>query len=136
VLERADGRHEAINACIALLGQMDGHAIRTVEGLLGKDDTPHPVQQVMAESDATQCGFCTPGFVMSAYAFASGGEPPELDAIHGRAGRQPLPLHRLPADRRRDEEGRGSRSGNRGTAACAHRLRRVRRRLPRAALAR
>jgi xanthine dehydrogenase small subunit len=82
VLERADGRHEAINACIALLGQMDGQAIRTVEGLLGKDDTPHPVQQVMAESDATQCGFCTPGFVMSAYAFASGGEPPELDAIH------------------------------------------------------
>jgi xanthine dehydrogenase small subunit len=37
VLERADGRHEAINSCIAMLGQMDGQAIRTVEGLLGKD---------------------------------------------------------------------------------------------------
>jgi xanthine dehydrogenase small subunit len=82
VLERADGRHEAINSCIALLGQMDGQAIRTVEGLLGKDGAPHPVQRAMAEADATQCGFCTPGFVMSAYAFASGGEPAELEAIH------------------------------------------------------
>jgi xanthine dehydrogenase small subunit len=82
VLERADGKHEAINSCIAMLGQMDGQAIRTVEGLLGKDGAPHPVQRAMAESDATQCGFCTPGFVMSAYAFASGGESAELDAIH------------------------------------------------------
>jgi xanthine dehydrogenase small subunit len=82
VLERADGRHEAMNSCIAMLGQMDGQAIRTVEGLLGKDGMPHPVQQAMAEADATQCGFCTPGFVMSAYAYASGGEPAELDTIH------------------------------------------------------
>ncbi len=36
----------------------------------------------MAEADATQCGFCTPGFVMTAYAFASGGEPAELETIH------------------------------------------------------
>jgi xanthine dehydrogenase small subunit len=82
VLERADGRHEAMNACIALLGQMDGQSIRTVEGLLGTDGAPHPVQRVFAESDATQCGFCTPGFVMTAYAFASGGEPPALETIH------------------------------------------------------
>jgi len=82
VLERADGRHEAMNACIAMLGQMDGQSIRTVEGLLGTDGAPHPVQCVFAESDATQCGFCTPGFVMTAYAFAAGGEPPELDIIH------------------------------------------------------
>ena len=68
VLERADGRHEAMNACIALLGQMDGQSIRTVEGLLGKDGAPHPVQHAFAESDATQCGFCTPGFVMQLYA--------------------------------------------------------------------
>ena len=36
----------------------------------------------MAEADATQCGFCTPGFVMSAYAFAAGGEKPDLETIH------------------------------------------------------
>src|SRR6185437_2971737 len=41
-----------------------------------------PVQRAMAESDATQCGFCTPGFVMTAYAFASGGEAADLEVIH------------------------------------------------------
>ena len=82
VLERADGRREPINACIALLGQLDGQAVRTVEGLRGPGGGPHPVQQAMAEADATQCGFCTPGFVMSAYAFAASGEPAEPDRIH------------------------------------------------------
>jgi xanthine dehydrogenase small subunit len=82
VLERQDGRREPINACIALLGQIDGTAVRTVEGLCGPEGSPHPVQLAMAEADATQCGFCTPGFVMSAYAFAAGGEAPELDTIH------------------------------------------------------
>src|SRR5205807_2798418 len=66
VLERADGKREAMNACITLLGQVDGQAVRTVEGLLGKDGAPHPIQVAMAEADATQCGFCTPGFVMTA----------------------------------------------------------------------
>ena len=82
VLERSDGRHEPLNACIALLGQMDGESIRTVEGLRAADGAPHTVQLAFAEADATQCGFCTPGFVMSAYAFAAGGEPPEPEAIH------------------------------------------------------
>ena len=82
VLERADGRREAINSCIALLGQLDGEAVRTVEGLRRPDGTPHPVQTAMAEADATQCGFCTPGFVMSAYAFAAGGEKPDLETVH------------------------------------------------------
>jgi xanthine dehydrogenase small subunit len=82
VLERAGGKREAMNSCIALVGQLDGQSVRTVEGLLGKDGAPHPVQVAMAEADATQCGFCTPGFVMTAYAFAAGGETPELEIIH------------------------------------------------------
>jgi xanthine dehydrogenase small subunit len=82
VLERADGRREAMNSCIALLGQIDGQAVRTVEGLRGPGGAPHAVQMAMADSDATQCGFCTPGFVMSAYAFATGGEKADLDIIH------------------------------------------------------
>ena len=82
VLERADGHREAMNSCIAMLGQLDGQSVRTVEGLRGVDGSPHAVQKVMAEADATQCGFCTPGFVMSAYAFAAGGETPDLDTIH------------------------------------------------------
>ena len=81
VLERGTGRHEAINSCIALLGQMDGQSVRTVEGLPGKDGV-HPVQRALAESDATQCGFCTPGFVMTAYAFAASGEAADLVTIH------------------------------------------------------
>ena len=82
VLERADGHRQPINACIALLGQLDGQAVRTVEGLQAAGGGPHPVQQALAEADATQCGFCTPGFVMSAYAFAAGGEPAEPARIH------------------------------------------------------
>lgn len=82
VLEDVGGRREAMNSCIALLGQMDGRAVRTVEGLRRADGSPHPVQMAMAEADATQCGFCTPGFVMSAFAFAAGGEPPDPATIH------------------------------------------------------
>src|SRR5690349_3065704 len=82
VLEREDGRREAVNSCIALLGQVDGLSVRTVEGLCGVDGGAHPVQIAMAEADATQCGFCTPGFVMSAYAFAAGGEKADSDTVH------------------------------------------------------
>ncbi len=81
VLER-EGRREAVNSCIALLGQVDGLSVRTVEGLRGSDGGAHAVQTAMAEADATQCGFCTPGFVMSAYAFAAGTEKAELETIH------------------------------------------------------
>ena len=81
VLERAgiDGtlRCEPINACIALLAQVDGAAVRTVEGVKGAGGAPHAVQLALAESGGTQCGFCTPGFVMTAYAFAAGGEEPK-----------------------------------------------------------
>src|SRR5712691_5690443 len=82
VLERANGRREAMNSCIALLGQIDGQVVRTVEGLRRPNSGPHPVQTAVADSDATQCGFCTPGFVMSAYAFALGGEEPDPDTVH------------------------------------------------------
>ncbi|MBI3198327.1 MAG: xanthine dehydrogenase small subunit [Rhodospirillales bacterium] len=82
VLEQADGGRRPVNACIALLGQIDGLSVRTVEGLRGPEGSPHAVQVAMAEADATQCGFCTPGFVMSAYAFAAGGEKADLETIH------------------------------------------------------
>src|SRR5437868_8847430 len=49
VLEHADGKREAMNSCIALLGQLDGQSVRTVEGLLGTHGAPHPVQLAMAE---------------------------------------------------------------------------------------
>ncbi|MCU9838769.1 xanthine dehydrogenase small subunit [Ruegeria sp. WL0004] len=56
----ADGTR-ALNACILFLPQLHGKAVRTVEGLGGS----HPVQQAMVTHHGSQCGFCTPGFVMS-----------------------------------------------------------------------
>ena len=62
-----DGKLElrTVNACIQLLPALDGKALFTVEDLKQSDDTLHPVQQAMVECHGSQCGFCTPGFVMS-----------------------------------------------------------------------
>ena len=56
---------KALNACILLLPQLHGKAVRTVEGVCGPDGKLHPVQQTMIEYHGSQCGFCTPGFIMS-----------------------------------------------------------------------
>ncbi|MDZ4134256.1 MAG: 2Fe-2S iron-sulfur cluster-binding protein, partial [Paracoccaceae bacterium] len=55
----------ALNACILFLAQLDGKAVRTVEGISGHDGALHPVQQAMIDHHGAQCGFCTPGFVVS-----------------------------------------------------------------------
>ncbi|MBS9715771.1 xanthine dehydrogenase small subunit [Pseudohalocynthiibacter aestuariivivens] len=55
----------AMNACILFLPQLNGKSVRTVEGLSGPDGELHPVQQAMVDHHGSQCGFCTPGFVMS-----------------------------------------------------------------------
>ena len=54
-----------LNACILFLPQLNGKSIRTVEGAAGADGTLHPVQEAMITHHGSQCGFCTPGFVMS-----------------------------------------------------------------------
>ncbi len=66
--------YEAVNSCLMLLPQLDGASVLTVEGLAAADGTLHPVQQALIDADATQCGFCTPGFVMAMFAFHHGGE--------------------------------------------------------------
>ncbi len=55
----------ALNACILFLPQLHGKAVRTVEGIAGPDGTLHPVQEAMIAHHGSQCGFCTPGFVVS-----------------------------------------------------------------------
>jgi xanthine dehydrogenase small subunit len=55
----------AFNACILFLPQLHGKAVRTVEGITGPDGTLHPVQTAMIEHHGSQCGFCTPGFIVS-----------------------------------------------------------------------
>lgn len=61
-----DGR--AARSCISYAVQADGHCIRTVEDL-ADGDTLHPLQQAFAEHGALQCGFCTPGILMTALEF-------------------------------------------------------------------
>lgn len=56
---------KALNACILFLPQLHGKAVRTVEGVSGPQGEAHPVQQAMVDHHGSQCGFCTPGFVMS-----------------------------------------------------------------------
>ncbi|MFE3058738.1 (2Fe-2S)-binding protein [Nocardia sp. NPDC059239] len=65
----------AARSCLHLAVQADGHEITTVEGL-AKDGVLHPVQQALADSHAFQCGFCTPGFVMSVCAMVAEGTQP------------------------------------------------------------
>lgn len=59
--------YEGVNACIRFMGSLDGCHVVTVEHLKSADGGLHPVQQAMVNSHGSQCGFCTPGFVMSLY---------------------------------------------------------------------
>lgn len=59
-------RYRAINACISFVPALDGRQLITVDAVGGAG--LHPVQQAMVAQHASQCGFCTPGFVMSLYA--------------------------------------------------------------------
>ncbi|HPW07927.1 MAG TPA: xanthine dehydrogenase small subunit [Burkholderiaceae bacterium] len=70
VLGEADDDHlnyRAINSCIRLAHSIDGMALWTVEDIAAQDGTPHPVQEAMVQCHGSQCGFCTPGFVMSLF---------------------------------------------------------------------
>ncbi|MDP3137654.1 MAG: xanthine dehydrogenase small subunit [Burkholderiaceae bacterium] len=60
-------RWRAINSCIRLAHSIDGMALWTVEDLAATDGTLHPAQQAMVDCHGSQCGFCTPGFVMSLF---------------------------------------------------------------------
>jgi carbon-monoxide dehydrogenase small subunit len=59
----------AIRSCLMLAVQARGAEVLTIEGLESPDGQLHPLQQAFRESHSFQCGFCTPGFVMSALAF-------------------------------------------------------------------
>jgi len=56
---------EPVRACLMFAVQADGRAVRTVEGLEDDDGALHPLQQAFHERHALQCGFCTPGFLMT-----------------------------------------------------------------------
>ncbi len=79
----ADGqlRYRAVNACIAFVPILDGCQLLTVEHLKAADGRLHPVQQAMVDHHASQCGFCTPGFVMSLFALYLNEERPSRHRI-------------------------------------------------------
>ncbi len=62
-----DLQYRAVNSCILFLPVLDGKQLVTVEDVKSENGTLHPVQQAMVDSHGSQCGFCTPGFVMSLY---------------------------------------------------------------------
>lgn len=72
----------AVNACIMPLPMAHGAHVVTVEGI-GTPERPHPVQRAMADGHASQCGFCTPGFVMSLWA-REAGQPADRQASEER----------------------------------------------------
>ncbi|MDH3668587.1 MAG: xanthine dehydrogenase small subunit [Paracoccaceae bacterium] len=80
----ADGRLETrpVNACIQLLPMLHGREVVTVEHLAAEDGQLHPVQAALAESHGSQCGFCTPGFVMSLWAAYRTEPKPERGRIN------------------------------------------------------
>ncbi|WP_281857275.1 xanthine dehydrogenase small subunit [Litoreibacter halocynthiae] len=73
-------RYEPVNACIRLIASLDACHVVSIEYLSGTNGKLHPVQQAMVDHHGSQCGFCTPGFVMSLYALWMGNpEPTEIE---------------------------------------------------------
>jgi xanthine dehydrogenase small subunit len=114
VLGELDGdaiRYRAVNACILFTPQLAGKQLITVEHLRRPDGSLHPVQQAMVERHGSQCGFCTPGFVMALFALYHGARTPSrrriLDVLAGNlcrcTGYRPI----IDAARRMYELGEG-----------------------------
>ena len=78
---------EPVRSCLLFAVQADGADVRTVEGLAGADGALHPVQRAFHESHGMQCGFCTPGFLISLTALferhPDASEDDILDALSG-----------------------------------------------------
>lgn len=78
-----DGR--TVNSCVVLAWQAEGHQITTVAGL-GSAENPHPVQRAFVEQGAVQCGYCTPGLIISATSLLNENPNPGRDEIRQAMG--------------------------------------------------
>ena len=81
-LHRGELRYRAVNACILFVPALDGKALLTVESLSAPGQALHPVQKAMVDCHASQCGFCTPGFVMSLLALYESEPAPSRDRVN------------------------------------------------------
>ena len=79
-----DGK--AVNSCLMFIAEAEGKEITTIEGLAG-DETLHPIQQAFIDEGAVQCGFCTPGVILTAKALLdSNPNPTEVEIREAIAG--------------------------------------------------
>jgi xanthine dehydrogenase small subunit len=74
---------KSLNACLLFLPQLNGKSVRTVEGVAGPEGELHPVQDAMIDLHGSQCGFCTPGFVMSMVTAHKNGATDHDDQLAG-----------------------------------------------------
>ena len=72
---------QPVNSCSYLALQADGREIITIEGLAGKDGELHPLQQAFLDQGGVQCGFCTPGMLISAKALLDRNPSPDEDEV-------------------------------------------------------
>ena len=75
--------HRSVNACLMPLCSVDGMAVTTVEGIGSTRTVLHPCQERIAKAHGSQCGFCTPGFVMSMYSLLRNNSSPTEEEIEG-----------------------------------------------------
>lgn len=72
---------QLVDSCLVLAGQVDGAEIITIEGVHGENGELHPIQQAFIDKGAVQCGYCTPGMVLSAKALLDQKPEPTLEEI-------------------------------------------------------
>ncbi|UCH23012.1 MAG: (2Fe-2S)-binding protein [Deltaproteobacteria bacterium] len=78
---------DAVNSCLYLAAEVNGKKVLTIEGLATADGTLHPIQQSFVDNGAIQCGFCSPGMIMSAKALLDENPNAKLEDIkHALAG--------------------------------------------------
>ncbi|MBN2741549.1 MAG: xanthine dehydrogenase small subunit [Rhodobacteraceae bacterium] len=83
VLLTDDNGTKPLNACLMMMPHLQGKALRTIEGIAGPDGTLHPVQQAMIDHHGSQCGFCTPGFVVTMAGAHLNGQTDHDDQLAG-----------------------------------------------------
>jgi aerobic-type carbon monoxide dehydrogenase small subunit (CoxS/CutS family) len=78
---------EAVRSCLLLAVQSEGMALTTIEGMAGTNSELHPIQQAFQEKHGLQCGFCTPGFIMTVHAMLhENPDPTEEEIRHELSG--------------------------------------------------
>ena len=72
---------EPIRSCLALAAQADGWSVTTIEGVAAADGALHPIQEAFRANHGLQCGFCTPGIILTALAFLREHPAPSREAV-------------------------------------------------------